>query len=163
MRDSYQRGFIGTEEIELAITELENLSWRKDENLCVTAEMNGKIIHAYWHKYLEELLDENEHLDTFLNLQDYKNEMLEIDEDYEYIESEEDATLVKLFKDKKIVYRSHCGNSGLAFYSGNKAFVLKKLIEEDAECSYYTYNEALENLKGDVKNVNEDLVIALLS
>jgi hypothetical protein len=163
MSHGYQRGFIGTKEIELAIIKLESLSWKKDENLFINAKMNSEIISCYWYKDLEDLLDDNEYLDTFLNIEDYKAQMLEIDEDFKYDEKDEDEELINIFRDNKTAYKSSCGNSGVYFYDDDKDFAIKELIGKDKECSYYTYEEAMGNLKGDFKYLDENLVIGLLS
>jgi len=156
-----QRGFIGEEERRLAIIELKSFTWKKDENLFVSAKMNGRIISCYWYKVLEELLDENEYLDTFENLEQYKEYMFEIDEDYQ--DSDMDEEIIAILNNGKTAYRSSCGNSGVSYVDDDRDFVIKELIGRDNECNYYTYDEAMENLQGDFKNLDEDLVIGTLS
>jgi len=163
MSYGYQRGFIGTEEIELAVTELESLSWKKDENLFINAKMNGKIISCYWYEDLEELLGENEHLEQYFNLNDYIEKMKEIDEDYEVNGDGDFAEFSAIFKKNEIGYIASCGNSGVRYIDNEKEYPIKQLVGRDCDCSFYTYNEAMENLKGEFKYLDEDLVIGLLS
>ena len=157
----YQRGFIGKKERDLAIVELESNSWRKDKNLFINANMNGRIISCWWYTNIEELLSENEYLDTFVSLKEYKEFMFEMNEDFK--DEDLDEKILTILDDKKIAYRASCGNSGQEYIDYNKDIAIKNLIKLDKDCSFYAYSKAMDNLKGDFKKLNEDLVIALLS
>ena len=163
MSHGYQRGFIGTEEIELAITELKSLSYKKDENLFVNVKMNGKNISIHWYGDLEELLGENEYLEQYYNLDEYIEKMKEIEEDYDKELDCDFKDFSEIFKKNEIAYIARCGDSGRRYIDNEKEYPIRQIVSADIGCSFYSYEEAMANLKGDFKYLDEDLVIGLLS
>ena len=102
------------------------------------------------------MLDDNQHLDEYEGVDDYKAKQLELDEDYIY---EEDMINDEGFLNKtKLFYRCSCGVSASFYFSNDKDEAIFQLVDSDA---IYSFDEALENLQSNY--VNEDLVIALLT
>ena len=160
-----QRGSIGAEEIKLAITELEGFFYNKDKNLFVKAEFDGKDVSLFWYEDVEELLGEKDRLEVYVNLDDYFEKMKEREKDYKTSEDSYFSRVSAIFTDKKIAYLAICGKSGTAYIDDEKEYPIKALVSSDYNCdfAFFTYDEAMENLKGDIKYLNEDLVIGLLS
>ena len=144
-----QHGMIGKSDIVEAKEKLENYF---STNIYVQRK-NNLVVGSEFEE-IEELLG-NDYLNTYLNLQEYKNEMIDQDEDYDF--NEDDSDILDYFNDGT-VYRVMDGG-GNEYLGNDKNIVIVESIT-DGEVFIFTHKEAIENLESDY--VNESLVIWLL-
>jgi len=145
--NNLQLGFIGRNAIEDAILELENRTYIS--NIWIETPHTGNYIKGQDYNNIEELLSENQSIDCFSDLQGYYDFV-------EDIEMEVDNTILELLKNGTV----YC-DFGNERFSNDKDEIIKFIIEDGSTDSYYTYDEAMKNLKSN--NVDEALVIWLIS
>ena len=157
-----RHGFIGTKEIEKA-KELFKSHYISEEtgkivydNKSIYLQKQNNYVGGFDFTNIEYLLeDEDCNLDTFISPEDYKEQMLEIDEDYNF--SEDGSSIIKLLKDNKTVYVcTTCGGSEHIGY--DKDTVILEAVC-DGEQFIFSLQEAWDNINSD--NVNESLIIWL--
>lgn len=150
-----QHGHIGQKQINEAIEELEGNSFRNDEYIYVQrkAGNGGNSVRGQWYSNVEDLTDDSINEYT---LESYKEDMELWDEDYIFEEDETD--FIDELKDGKTIY-TICDDGGNTYWDEDKATVVLESIS-DGEIFLFSYNDAMENLKGSF--LNESLVIWLL-
>ena len=144
--EKFKLGYIGKNEIAKAIKVLEE---NKDiKNIFVEVSHNNEVRGAEYNN-IEELLSDDDYIYSFSNREEY---IEFIDEDDEEINPE----ILELLKDGTV----HCNFENNNF-SNEVNDVVRPLIEDGKDSSYYSREEAIENLQG--KYFDEALVVFLLN
>jgi hypothetical protein len=159
-----QHGYIGTQEIKKAKEVFKNYYISETTNKIVFnnksiyIQRKNNYVEGFDFTNIEELLEDKDcNLDTFVSIEDYQEQMLEIDEDYNF--SEDGSSIIKLLKDGKTVYM--CTSVGGNEYVGyDKDTIILEAVC-DGEQFVFTLQEAWNNINSD--NVNESLIIWLCS
>ena len=163
MNNQLQHGHIGNKEIEEAIKMFKNnyISDTTNEiiydNKNIYIQRMNNYVKGQEFYDVEELISDSEcSLSTFVSMEDYKEEMLDWDEDY--IFSEDESDIKEALEDGTIIYVANV--AGNNYISDNKTTaVLEAICDGEQFC--YTLDEAFDNLNSNY--INESLVIWLLT
>ncbi len=138
----FKLGYIGSDEILRAIRILED---NKDiKNIFVEVTHNDRVVGREYEK-MQDLLTDEDCVICFESIGDY----------IEYLESEElDSEILDLLENGKVYYNCENGN-----FSNDIEDIVKPIIENGKSHIYYSYEDALDNLKGNY--ANEALVVFL--
>ncbi len=139
---NFRLGHIGKNEIERAIKVLEE---NKDiKNIFVRVTHNDRVVGREYEK-MQDLLTDEDCVICFESIGDY----------IEYLEGEElDSEILDLLENGKVYYNCENGN-----FSNDIEDIVKPIIENGKSHIYYSYEDALDNLKGNY--ANEALVVFL--
>ncbi len=138
----FKLGYIGSDEILRAIRILED---NKDiKNIFVEVTHNDRVVGREYEK-MQDLLTDEDCVICFESIGDY----------IEYLEGEElDSEILDLLENGKVYYNCENGN-----FSNDIEDIVKPIIENGKSHIYYSYEDALDNLKGNY--ANEALVVFL--
>lgn len=142
-------GMIGREERVEALAELNAHSYYKDMNLWIEKPHTGSYVRGQWFKDYDELLGDCDFYDTFKSFEEYEDFM----EEYEI---DEDPRIVALLKQGKTAHYEASRDQ----VSDDRVEIIKNLIEDGRGDTYYTYQEAVQNIMSDYPD--EALIIWLL-
>ena len=142
----FRLGHIGKNEIARAIKVLEENTEIK--NIFVEVSHNNEVRGAEYDS-IEDLLSDEDYIYSFSNKEEYIEYLEENDE-------EQNTEILELLKDGTV----HCNFENNNF-SNEVNDVVRPLIEDGKDSSYYTREEAIENLKGSY--AEEALVVFLLN
>ena len=142
----FRLGHIGQNEIAKAIKVLEENTEIK--NIFVEVSHNNEVRGAEYDS-IEDLLSDEDYIYSFSNKEEYIEYLEENDE-------EQNTEILELLKDGTV----HCNFENNNF-SNEVNDVVRPLIEDGKDSSYYSREEAIENLKG--KYFDEALVVFILN
>ena len=144
--EKFRLGYIGKNEIAKAIKVLEE---NKDiKNIFVEVSHNNEVRGAEYDS-IEDLLSDEDYIYSFSNKEEYIEYLEENDE-------EQNTEILELLKDGTV----HCNFENNNF-SNEVNDVVRPLIEDGKDSSYYSREEAIENLQD--KYFDEALVVFLLN
>ena len=144
--EKFRLGYIGKNEIAKAIEVLEE---NKDiKNIFVEVAHNDEVRGAEYNN-IEELLSDEDYIYSFSSKEEYIKYLEEDDE-------EQNPEVLELLKDGTV----HCDFENKRF-SNEVEDVVKPLVEDGKDSSYYSREDAIENLKGSY--AEEALVVFLLN
>jgi hypothetical protein len=141
-----QIGLIGVSEKSEALRILEENHWMN--NIWIEIPHTGNHIKGQAFTDIEELLPEDKHIDYFSDLKGY----------FDFLEDmgmDDDNLILNLLKNGTV----YCDFENYTF-SNDKDKIVKYIIEDGKCDNYYTYDEALANLKSD--SVDDALVVWLI-
>lgn len=162
MNKQLQHGHIGSKEIKEAIEIFKNkyISDKTGEivydDKSIYIQRMNKCVVGQEFDDIEELLSNSEfYLSTYTSIEDYKEQMLDLDEDY--IFSEDKSEIKEALEDGTVIYVVTDGVNN--YISDDKTIaILEAICDGDQFC--YTLDEAFENLNS--RFTDESLVIWLL-
>ena len=143
--EKFRLGYIGKNEIAKAIEVLEE---NKDiKNIFVEVSHNDEVRGAEYNN-IEELLSDEDCVCSFSN----KEEYIEFIDECEEINLE----ILELLEDETIYFDINNNR-----FSNEVEDVVKSIIEDGKDSSYYSREDAIENLKGSY--AEEALVVFILN
>ena len=143
--EKFRLGYIGKNEIAKAIEVLEENTGIK--NIFVEVSHNDEVRGAEYNN-IEDLLSDEDYVCSFSNKEEYIG----------YLEDDEEPNpeVLELLKDGTV----HCDFENYRF-SNDIEDIVKPLIEDGKDSSYYSREDAIENLQG--KYFDEALVVFILN
>ena len=142
----FRLGHIGKNEVKQAIEILEKET--DISNIFVEVSHNDEVRGKVYCKF-EDLLSDEDYIYSFPSKEEYIKYLEEDDE-------EQNHEVLELLKDGTV----HCDFENDRF-SNDIEDIVKPLIEDGKDRSYYSREEAIENLQG--KYFDEALVVFLLN